>query len=154
VIASERSTSPRRAAAEPPGERRQQHENHDRREVLDHEPADGDLTVDGIEKTPALERPQQHHGAGHRQREAEDDTRAEAPSPERRHDRPERGRRRDLTERARDRDPPDRQQVFQREVHPTPNMRSITPISASSAGELDVRDEARVAGPMTMPASR
>ena len=62
-------------------ERRQQHEHQDHHQVLDHQPADRDLAVHRVEQAARLERPQQHHGTRHRQREAEHQRRRRASSP-------------------------------------------------------------------------
>ena len=54
-------------------EGRQDHEDEHRREVLDDEPADGDAAVSARELAPDVQRLEEHHGRGARERDAEDD---------------------------------------------------------------------------------
>ena len=104
----------RRRAA---GERRQQHQRQHHREVLDDQPAHRRCWPRrGIQQAPFLQRAQQHHGAGHRQRQAEHQPCAgrpaqqQSPAPS-----PGRGDG-DLRDRARDGDGLHRHQVLQREM--------------------------------------
>ena len=50
-----------------------QHQRQHHRQVLDDQPADRDPSAIAVEHAPALQRAQQDHGAGDRQRKAEDD---------------------------------------------------------------------------------
>ena len=63
----------------------QQHEDDDREDVLDDQPANRDVTGVRLEQVAVLQRAQQHDGAGHRQAEAEDQALGERPAPEQRH---------------------------------------------------------------------
>ena len=69
-----------RSPSDDAGERRQQHEREDHREVLDDQPADGDAAALGLDQAALLQRAQQHDRAGDRQREAEHEARADRPA--------------------------------------------------------------------------
>ena len=60
-------------AAEQTRHRRQQHQGQHHREILDDQPADRDAPLFGLDQMALLQGPQQHHGAGDRQRKAEHD---------------------------------------------------------------------------------
>ena len=66
---------------------------------------------------PLLQRAQQHHGAGHRQRQAEHQSGAQRPAKRPGQAQAEQRRENDLRDRAGDGDRPHRQQVLQREMH-------------------------------------
>ncbi|MNZ75809.1 hypothetical protein D3C78_942960 [compost metagenome] len=53
-------------AAQRAGQRRQQHQGEDHRQVLDDQPADGDAPALGIDDPALFEGAQQHHGTCHR----------------------------------------------------------------------------------------
>ncbi len=93
-----------RVAAQPGREGRQQDEHEDHGQVLDHQPTHGDASIERLDQAPPLEGAQQHDGARDRERQAEHEPGAEAPSPGSRQQDAERGRDRDLHQRARERD--------------------------------------------------
>ena len=98
------------------GERGDHHQGEHHRQILDDQPADRDPPPFGIDQIAGLQRAQQHHGARHRQRQAEDQARLGRPAhrPGERH--AHAGRRGDLHDRARHRDRLHREQVAEREM--------------------------------------
>jgi hypothetical protein len=103
-------------AAQRTGQRRQQHEHQHHGQVFDHQPADRDAPGVGIEQPQAFQRPQQHHRAGHRQRQTEHQRGAQRPvPPERQRAAHERGDG-DLDQGAGHGDLAHRQQVVEREM--------------------------------------
>ena len=97
-------------------ERRQQDQREHHREILDHQPADGDAAAMGLEDMPLLQGADQDDGAGNGEREAEheagDGRPAERPGEAGAHQ----GRDGDLPDGARDGDARDREQILQGEV--------------------------------------
>ena len=67
-------------AAEERRDRREQHEDDDRHEVLDDQPADRDPALGGVELAAVRERPQQDDRAGDRQRQPEDEPATDPPA--------------------------------------------------------------------------
>jgi len=55
----------------PSPNRRQEHQDQNHREILNHEPTDGDATVECFQNVTVFEGTEQHHCAGDRQGEAE-----------------------------------------------------------------------------------
>ena len=102
-----------RLAAEQPGQRRQQDEDEDHDQILDHQPADGDASVDRIEDAARFQSAQQDDGAGDRQGEAEDQRGARFPAPEHGQAQAHGGGDGDLDDGAGNGDTLDRQQVVQ-----------------------------------------
>ena len=68
-------------ATEHTGERRQQHQHQYRDEIFHHQPADGDAAIERVEDAPFFQRAQQHHGTGHGQGQAKDQSATEGPAP-------------------------------------------------------------------------
>ncbi|MCY1287514.1 hypothetical protein D9M68_439840 [compost metagenome] len=103
-------------AAQRAGQRRQQHQGEDHRQVLDDQPADGDAPALGVDQPALLQRAQQDHGTRHRQRQAEHQPGADLPvhGPGQAH--AEHGGDGDLHHRAGNGDGLHREQVLQREV--------------------------------------
>ena len=138
-------------AAEQPGERRQQHQHQHHGEVLDHQPADGDAAVHASRARRAPRAPQQHDGArAPTATSPKHQRRAEAPAPQRaRAPRRARSPRAICTiapgtamRRTASRSPSEK-------CRPTPNISSITPISASCAASATSATKPGVAGPMS-----
>ena len=112
-------------------ERRHQHEHQHGHQVFDYQPADRDATVHGLELAACFERAQQHDRACDRQGKAEYDIRREIPPPERREAAPSAvataictiapGSAMRRTDRR----------SWNEKCRPTPNISSMTPISAS-----------------------
>ena len=135
-------------------DRRQQHQRQHHRDVLDDEPADGDAAALGLHEAPLLQRPQQHHGARHRQRQAEDEPAAGRPAEPQASPQPSSvataicasapGMAMARTE----------SRSFSEKCMPTPNISRMTPISASSVASPGSATKPGVAGPMTTPATR
>ena len=97
---------------------RQQHENGDRGEILEDQPADGDAPVQGVECADVHQSAKQHDGAGHRDRDSQYQRRSRRPPPSVSQKVPEGGRRRHLHEGAGNRDVTDLPQIAEREVEP------------------------------------
>ena len=135
-----RALPPPASAGWPPsdaGERRQQHQHQHHRQVLDHQPADGDAAVAPIERAARSRAP----SAAPRCWPPTAPGRTPAPPPER--PAPEQRQRRRP---ARSRPPSARWRRAARSLRtasrsasekcrPTPNISSMTPISASCAGD-------------------
>jgi hypothetical protein len=87
-------------------------------EVLDDEPADGNVAALGFDQPPFLQSPQKHHGAGDRERQPKHEPRPHCPAQKvcqpQAHQRCDG----DLAQGARDRDGPHREKVREREVQP------------------------------------
>ena len=123
---------PRGSPPEHAGQRRQEDQRQDHGQVLDDQPADGDPARRAVEHGPRLERAQQDHRAGDGEREAEHQAGAEATSPRERRPpspggwppRSGPGRRGWRSRRTAIRSPIEK-------CRPTPNIRRMTPISAS-----------------------
>ncbi len=108
--------SRRAGAAENAGQRRQQHQCQHHREILDDQPADRDAAALGLDHPALLQRSQQHHGAGDRQRQAKNQACADRPAEHPGERGAERRSEADLHDCARNRDGANRQQVLQREM--------------------------------------
>ena len=80
VLVEPATRSGARIAAQRVRERGQHHQREHHGEVFDDQPADRDLAFGGLQRVALLERAQQHHGAGHRQRQSEYQPRAETPA--------------------------------------------------------------------------
>ena len=114
------------------GERRQQHQHQDHGEVLDHQPAHGDPAVDRVEQAAGSRAPRSSttvlatESARPKTRPAPrlQPQKAAMPSAQRRGDG-------DLHERARQRDRRTASRSSSEKCRPTPNISSMTPISAS-----------------------
>ena len=89
----------------------------------------------------------QDDGAGHGERHPENNAGRPAPPERTCDDRAERCRDDALADRARDRDRRTASSSSMWNCSPTPNIRRMTPTSASCCGELGVRDEARCVRP-------
>ena len=152
------------AAARPAGpgappcaaERRDQHEHHDREDVLDDQPADRDVARGGVEqargpRARASARPCWRPTAPCRApapRRAASRSASAEPEPEQRRDAA-------LAERAGDRDALHRRAGPCRwKCSPTPNISRMTPISASWLASRTSPTKPGVCGPITTPASR
>ncbi len=97
---------------------------------------------------------QQHDGARHRQRQAEDQARGRIPAEPESEAEAEQRRDADLHDRAGHRDRLHREQVLQEKCRPTPNISRMTPISASSLARFWSATKPGVNGPTATPASR
>jgi hypothetical protein len=95
---------------------RQQHQHQHHGDVFHDQPADGDVAALGLDQAALLHGAQQHHGGGHRQRQAEHQARAHVPAqpPAQRH--AQQGGDSDLAHRAGHGDGLHRDQVAQREM--------------------------------------
>ncbi|GJD75310.1 hypothetical protein CFIICLFH_3551 [Methylobacterium goesingense] len=136
----------RAVAAERGGQRRQQHQGQHHRQVLDDEPTHRDAALVAVEEPALLQSPQQHHGARHRQGEAEDEARPEAPAPDQRQGTAHGGGRHDLHDRTGQRDGAYRHQVLDREVQADAEHQQDDADLGELARELAVADEARRVG--------
>ncbi len=90
----------------------QQHERQHREQILDDEPADGDVSGRRMKLAMIGKHADKHDRARDRQRHAEDDARGPAPSEPARDDGAEQGGHGALRDRARNGDAPHRQQLF------------------------------------------
>ena len=108
------------AGAENAGQCGQQHERDDHGEIFDDQPADSDATAFGLHQMAFLHGAQQHHGTCDRQRQAEDECRAERPIHPPGERRAHRRCNADLEDRAWHSDRAHRQQIFEREMQPHP----------------------------------
>ena len=125
---------------------RQQHQRHDREQVLDDEPSDRDLPA-SLSTAPAMPQcPQEHDGAGHGDREAEDERRAKAPAERQARQRPEAGRDDDLSDGAGDRDPVDTPQIVDAEMEPHAEHEQRDPDLGELQRFAGIRDEPRREG--------
>ena len=129
------------SALEQAGERRQQDQHQDRRDVLDDQPADRDAAALGLDQAALLHRPQQHDGAGDREREPEHQTAAERPAQRMSQRHPEQGRDRDLSDGSRDRDRAHRQQVAEREMQADAEHQQDHPDLGELIGDVLIRDD-------------
>ena len=120
-----------------------QHQGQHHREVLDDQPADGDAAVLGLQQAALLQGAQQHHGARHRQRQAEDETGHEVPAQQRGKAHAHGGRDRDLHHRAGHGDGLHRQQVLEREMQADAEHQQDHADFRQLGGERLVGDEAR-----------
>ena len=100
------------------GERRQQHEGENRRDVLDDRPADGDVPAFGLHQVAVLERARENNGAGDRERQAVDDPAADGESEHPAHQRAEAPDDNHLRQSAGDRDVAHGEQVGERKMEP------------------------------------
>ena len=132
----------RRAFAQQAGQCRQQHQGQDHGEILDDEPADRDAAAFAVEQVPLLERAQEHDGARHRQRQAEDETAADRPTHRPGQADPEERRQGDLRDGAGNGDRPDRKQVLEGEVQADAEHEQDDADLREFAGERLIGDEA------------
>ena len=136
-------------------QRRQQHQRQDHREVLDDQPADRDAAALGLEQPALLQGAQQHHRAGDRQREAEDEAGADRPAEQPGQAHAEQRSRLAIcaiapgTAIART-----DSRSSSEKCSPTPNISRMTPISASSLAMPWSATKPGVKGPISTPASR
>ena len=130
-------------AAERVGERGQHHQREHHRQVFDDEPADGDLAFRGLQRVAFLERAQQHHRAGHRQRQSEHEAGAEAPAEQVRHAGADGGGGDDLRDGAGQRDVAHRHQVLDRKVQADAEHQQDHADFRELVREARVRHEAR-----------
>src|SRR5207342_2405733 len=137
----------RTTRAERARDRRQQHEHQHHREVFDDQPADGDPAVHRFEHAACFQRAEQHHGARHRQGEAEHDRRAPRPSPLHREERAHRRGREDLQHRAGQGDLAHGKQIVEREMQADAEHQEHHADFDELGGQARVRDEARREGP-------
>ena len=122
----------RRAHRQRPAQHQRQHHHH----VFDDEPADGDAAAPGLDQAPLLERAQQNHGAGHRQRQAEHEAGAERPAePMAKRHAEQRGAG-DLCDGAGTAIARTESSCSSEKCRPTPNISKMTPISASSLASV------------------
>ena len=124
--------------------RRQQDEHDDREQVLDDEPADRDAALGRVEVAAVHERPEQDHGAGDRDGQAEDEPATDAPA----EGQPETRRRASVATRIwpmapGDGDGPHGQQVADREVDADPEHQQDHAELGQLGGDGLVGDEAR-----------
>ena len=133
-------------AAERLGERGEQHENDDRHEVLDHQPADRNSAVSGIEDPAILERAEEHDGARDGEAEPEDEARAPRPAEQVRHHGAEQGGDRDLHERAGEGNAPHGEQVADGEVDPDAEHEQDDADLRELLRQSGVDDDARCVG--------
>ena len=133
-------------ALEHAGERRQQHEHDHHAEVLDDEPADGDASALGIEQPALLQQAQQHDGARHRERDAEDEAGARRPALPPADGHAERRRHRGLGDSAGNGDGADRKQILEREVQADPEHQQDHADFGELVGDALIGDEARREG--------
>ena len=135
------------AAVQDRHQRRQQHQRQHHDEVFDDQPADGDAPALGVEDAALLQRAQQHHGAGDRQREAEGDAGAERPAEPIAKPDAEHRRDGDLHDGAGHRDQAHRPQVFQREMQADAEHQQDDADLGQLAGQRLIGDEAGRIGP-------
>ena len=130
-------------ALQQPGDDRQQDQRQHHGEVLDDQPADGDPPALGLDQAPLLQSAQQHHGAGHRQRQAEHQPGADRPAQPRREPHAEQGGAGDLDDGAGDGDLLDREQILEREVQADAEHQENDADLGELAGEILVGDDSR-----------
>ncbi len=125
------------------GQRRDQHEREDHCEVFDDEPADGDAAALALDHVTVLQRLDQHHRGGHREREAEHEAAADVPAQQHCEAEAEAGGAGDLHQRAGNGDGADREQVLEREMEAHAEHQQDHADLGELLGETFVGDEAR-----------
>ncbi len=124
-------------------ERGKQHQHEDGEQVLDHQPADGDVAGFGVELVVVGQHANQHDGARDGQRHPEHEPRGPAPAERVREQRAERRGHRALPDRAGHRDAPHREQVLDVEVQADAEHQQDDADLGQLLGEARVGDEAR-----------
>ena len=107
---------PLRGPAEQAASGGQQHQGQHHRQIFDDEPADRDTPPLGIDEAPLLQRPQQNHGAGDRQRSRTPGSPPSCQPKAQAKPMPSSGGDRDLHDGAGNGDGADREQVIQGEM--------------------------------------
>ena len=130
-------------SAEQARNRRQQHQGQHHRQILDDQPADGDAPLLGLDETPFLQSPQQHHRARDRKREPKDQARAELPAKAPPQPHSERGGEGDLTSSARHGDAADREKILQGKVQADAKHQQDDANLGEVAGQRRIGDESR-----------
>jgi len=126
---------------------RQQHQHQHHGDVLHDQPADGDPPALGLEQPPLLQHPEQHHGARHRQRDAENKAGARRPAEQPADPHGEWRGDQALRHRAGDGDGPDRQQILEREMQPYAEHQQDDADLGELIGNVLVGDKAGGEGP-------
>ena len=129
----------------------EQDQGEDHRQILDDEPPHRDAALVAVEEPTLLQGTQQHHGARHREGQAEDEARADAPAPEMRQQPTHGGSGHDLHDRARQGDGAHRHQVLDREMQADPEHQQDHADFGELARELAVADEAGCVRPNQNP---
>jgi hypothetical protein len=133
------SRRPGLLGAEEDGE---EHEHQDGEEVLDHQPADGDVAGRGVQLVVVGEHPQQHHGAGDGDGQAEDQPRRPAPAQLQDDEAAEQGGHQALANGAGDRDPPHLEQLLEVELEADAEHQEDDSDLGELIRQLPVGDEA------------
>ena len=120
------------------GDDGQHHQRQHHHQILDDEPADGDAPLQGLQILAALQRPQQHHGTGGGESEAEHQAGDRIPPQQRGEPHAEQGGDRDLGDGAWDGDPLYRHQIAKGEVKPHPEHQQDHPQLCQLGHQLHV----------------
>ncbi len=128
--------------AENAGHGGDQHQREHHGEIFDDEPADRDAALLAFDHVALLQRLEQHHRGGDREREAEDQARADRPAERRRKGEAKQRRAADLHYRTRNGEGADREQVLEREMQTHPEHQEDDADLAQLRREVGVGHEA------------
>jgi hypothetical protein len=136
------------------GNNRQENERQNHCQVLDDQPADCHPSIRRVDQIAFLQRLQENNGAGHGNAEPENQPRAEIPAPERTQANAKKGCQDDLADGPGIATPRTAMRSAAEKCRPTPNIKRMTPISASWVASAVSAVNPGVKGPIRMPANR